>query len=425
MQISLFMTISTKKLQNRIGSFSKNTQFLDWHKHPFAVPVVTFMVLFFVSIASFIFLNGETIGANDSKVVRLFVDGQTRIVPTRVSTVGELLEKNDIEVRTGDRVEPAIDSQIVSQDFNVNVYRAKPVTIIDSKGQKVTTKVIDSQPAEMATEAGVKLYPEDNVSIAAPDEALKDGVLGANVVIDRATPTSINLYGETIPVRTHSKTVGDLLKEKDIKTLEGDTVQPAPETPVTDDTRIFITRFGKQIANSEEAIPAPTEEVGDPNMTAGTTTVKTEGAAGRKLVTYEIELQNGKEVSRKVIQEVIAAEPIKKVVLKGTKVVISNPSANVEIGQRLAAERGWTGEQWYCLYQLWQKESKWNHLSANRSSGAYGIPQALPGSKMASVASDWQTNPETQIKWGLGYIAKGSYKTPCAAWQHSQARGWY
>ncbi|MGB9376981.1 MAG: transglycosylase SLT domain-containing protein [Mycobacteriales bacterium] len=93
-------------------------------------------------------------------------------------------------------------------------------------------------------------------------------------------------------------------------------------------------------------------------------------------------------------------------------------------GRLLAATRGWTGEQWTCLDRLWWRESQWNYRAQNSSSGAYGIPQALPGSKMASEGSDWRTNPITQIRWGLGYI-KGRYGSPCNAWGHSQAYGWY
>lgn len=85
---------------------------------------------------------------------------------------------------------------------------------------------------------------------------------------------------------------------------------------------------------------------------------------------------------------------------------------------------GWGGDQWSCLNQLWYKESGWNHTSMNPSSGAYGIPQSLPGSKMAKAGADWRTNPATQIKWGLGYI-KGRYGTPCGAWGHFQAKNWY
>ena len=83
-----------------------------------------------------------------------------------------------------------------------------------------------------------------------------------------------------------------------------------------------------------------------------------------------------------------------------------------------------SGAQYRCLVLLWTRESGWNHLADNPSSDAYGIPQSLPGSKMASAGADWRTNPATQIRWGLGYI-RASYGTPCEAWAHSQAVGWY
>ena len=87
-------------------------------------------------------------------------------------------------------------------------------------------------------------------------------------------------------------------------------------------------------------------------------------------------------------------------------------------------ERGWDFNQYSCLVKLWERESNWRWNATNRSSGAYGIPQSLPASKMASAGADWRTNPATQIKWGLGYIA-GRYKTPCAALAHSDRKGWY
>ena len=85
---------------------------------------------------------------------------------------------------------------------------------------------------------------------------------------------------------------------------------------------------------------------------------------------------------------------------------------------------GWGDDQFGCLVSLWNKESGWNYQAYNRSSGAFGIPQALPGSKMGSAGADWQTNAATQITWGLGYIA-GRYGTPCGAWSHSESVGWY
>jgi hypothetical protein len=79
--------------------------------------------------------------------------------------------------------------------------------------------------------------------------------------------------------------------------------------------------------------------------------------------------------------------------------------------------------QFGCLDNIWSRESGWNYQAYN-ASGAFGIPQALPGSKMASAGSDWQTNPATQIRWGLGYI-KSMYGTPCGAWSFWQSNGWY
>lgn len=101
-----------------------------------------------------------------------------------------------------------------------------------------------------------------------------------------------------------------------------------------------------------------------------------------------------------------------------------NPGTAQAIAYELIRARGWGQDQFNCLVALWNRESNWRVNASNPSSGAYGIPQALPGSKMASAGADWQTNPTTQIIWGLGYIA-GRYGTPCGAWAHSEAKRWY
>jgi hypothetical protein len=94
------------------------------------------------------------------------------------------------------------------------------------------------------------------------------------------------------------------------------------------------------------------------------------------------------------------------------------------IAKSMLGGYGFSSGQFGCLDSLWQKESGWNLHATNASSGAYGIPQALPGAKMGTVGSDWRTNPVTQIKWGLQYI-RASYGSPCSAWSHSQGFGWY
>ena len=103
----------------------------------------------------------------------------------------------------------------------------------------------------------------------------------------------------------------------------------------------------------------------------------------------------------------------------------SAPSGSPQqIAEQMLSQFGWSSSQFSCLQPLWALESGWNIYASNPSSGAYGIPQALPGSKMASAGPDWQSNAATQIRWGLSYI-QGTYGSPCAAWSHEEADGWY
>ena len=95
-----------------------------------------------------------------------------------------------------------------------------------------------------------------------------------------------------------------------------------------------------------------------------------------------------------------------------------------QIAMAMLGSYGWSSSEFSCLDQLWTRESGWNPQAANPYSGAFGIPQALPGSKMASAGADWATNPATQIRWGLGYIRE-MYGSPCGAWSHSLATGAY
>lgn len=406
---------------------TENTRLQKVHKvknHPFVVPVITLLFLSFVTtMAILIFGGGTTIGPTDSRVVTIYVDQTKQTLPTRAKTVADLLERRNITIKEGDVVEPSLDAPIIEDNFNINIYRSRPVVIIDSD-KKISVNTADQSPRVAARDAGIVVYPEDEVRAEAPEDLLKEGVVGERYVIDRATPVTLILYGNVSGVRTQAKTVGELLKEKNVTIEPSDTVAPATDTPLQNDMRVTITREGQQLETVEEPIAPPTEYVDDPNLTRGEEVVRELGAPGKQVVIYNIKLENGQIVAKEAIQKVVTVNPQRKLIARGTKIIISNPSENVQIGQRLAAARGWTGQEFYCLYQLWQKESGWNTTAGNTSSGAYGIPQALPGTKMATVGADWRTNPATQITWGMGYIA-GRYGTPCAAYSVSQARGWY
>jgi len=95
-----------------------------------------------------------------------------------------------------------------------------------------------------------------------------------------------------------------------------------------------------------------------------------------------------------------------------------------QVAQAMLSQFGWSASQFSCLDPLWVRESNWNLYATNPSSGAYGIPQALPAGKMASAGPDWQTSAATQIRWGLGYI-RDVYGSPCGAWSHETSYGWY
>ena len=125
-----------------------------------------------------------------------------------------------------------------------------------------------------------------------------------------------------------------------------------------------------------------------------------------------------------------AADPAKRAALSVsdgpaiTRTVDIAQSDPREIAQALMPRFGFSSDQFGCLDSLWERESHWNVHADNPNSSAYGIPQALPGSKMASAGDDWANNPITQIRWGLGYI-EDRYGSPCGAWGHSESHGWY
>ncbi|WP_159814531.1 G5 domain-containing protein [Actinomyces sp. zg328] len=195
-----------------------------------------------------------------------------------------------------------------------------------------------------------------------------------------------------------------------------------------------------------------TEEETD-QLPKGEKKVKTAGVDGvTRTVSRVTAAADGTELSREVVSTIVVTAKVDEVVLVGTKekagqdspadgagsgqagrggAPTAPPAASgtdaasaQAIARSMMGAYGWGDSEFSCLVSLWNRESGWNYQARNASSGAYGIPQALPGGKMASAGSDWQTNPATQIKWGLGYI-QGRYGSPCAAWSHSESTGWY
>ena len=362
--------------------------------HPFVVPVLTFLSLFIISTVAFIALGGQTIGASDSRVVSLTVDDKKQTVPTRAATVKDLLSRLDIAVGTDDIIEPKLDTPIIADNLQITVRHAKPVTIVDGN-HRVTILSAHVQPRLVVQQAGVTLAPEDGIQLDAPVDVTTEQVLGQKVVIDRATPANINLYGNAIPVKTRAKTVGDLLDQKGIKPIAGDTVDPARNTPVSANIQVFVVRKGKKVITEQIAIPAPVTYVDDPNYANGAQVVTDPGSDGKKLVTYEIEMQNDKEVSRRIIQEVVAAEPVRRIVSRGTKVLLTGDKAS------WLAASGIPSSQYAAVDFIIGHESGWRPGAIN-ASRCIGLGQSC-GSGLANACPAWQADPVCQLGFFTNY----------------------
>jgi hypothetical protein len=169
---------------------------------------------------------------------------------------------------------------------------------------------------------------------------------------------------------------------------------------------------------------------------AGDTMSPAQGLAGFDRVRFSLgEIQNQDDVAA-AKAAAVKAEAAKAAAAAAAKAkaakaaaaqqtAVRTPSGSpIQIAQQMLGQFGWSPSEFSCLYPLWEHESGWNPAAENAGSGAYGIPQSLPGSQMASAGANWQTNAATQIRWGLTYI-HGRYGSPCGAWAHEQANNWY
>ena len=392
------------------------TSFL--HKHAFSFGIIGVLLTFIFFASSFVVANGQTLQPNDRYIVSLYVDGQEQIIPTRAKTVGELLEKSDIKLAPEDLVEPAVQTPIESDNLNVNVYKARPVTILDEGKQ--STVLTPHQGAKMITEkAGLTVYPEDTITMQKADTIDDEKIIGEKIEIDRATPVSVSLYGvPAVTYRTNSTTVADLLKEKNITPEEGATVTPDPSTALSPNMPIYISKYGKQVVNTTEQIGFETQTTPDPNQTAGQVIVTKAGKNGVKQVVYEVETKDGKEISRTKIQETVTEQPVNQEQTKGTK------AAAAVTGDKLEWMRaaGISEADFSAVDFVIGHESGWRPGALN-AGGCAGLGQACPGSKLAAVCPSWQTDPVCQLKFFSGYAGRyGGWQGALNAWN---SKGWW
>lgn len=341
-------------------------------KRPFVmVPLITFFALLAVSAVAIVLANRYDHPAGNAYVVIISHDHTEQTVPSREPTVATLLDKLSIRLNPGDVVEPAPSTHINQDRFRINIYRARPVEIVDGQ-QHTFTFSAAATPRSIAKQANISLYAEDQLTASPVNDFTGQQAVGKVVDIKRSVPISLILYGTPIVTRSHSDTVGQMLKEKNIVLRNGDTVQPAANTPIAANQQIFILHAGTQIATAQQSIPEPVQTINDPTLTVGTSAVRQQGAPGILLITYLVDAKTGAKTQ---LQSVQLQPPVPQIVAQGSA---PRPQSG-SLSNWLAALRGCesggnyadnTGNGYYGAYQF--SLGTWQRL------GYSGLPSSAP-----------------------------------------------
>jgi len=393
-------------------------RFKQFRRHPVSFFVVLFFVLLGVTGAAFLALNGGSykLPPPDRYIVIVSHDGQKQVVPTKEPTVGALLKELNIKLNQGDIVEPSPNAAINQDEYRINIHRAEPVEVIDGASHTFTLSAA-STPRSIAKQAGVAVYAEDNLNVTAPGNFLADNSIGARIVIDRATPVNVNLYGGQTPMRTQAKTVGGLLREKHITLGSNDNVMPGPDTPITPGQQIYVVGKGFTVITVSQTIPMPIQTIYDANLTFGTSAVRQQGLVGQQVITYSVNKQTGE---RTPLQTIIVQQVVPEIVAAGTSlsgIKDDMALAGIVPGDYQFADYIISHESGWCPTKAQGEHSCPAIPDNSQTAYGYGLCQATPGYKMSSAGSDWATNPVTQLRWCSGY-AHSRYGSWAAAYEH-------
>ena len=323
-----------------------------------------------ISIGSLSYARADTYAdedpvqlVSDSHFVTIHDNGAQLTIKTDAATVGEAISRANLTTLPTDTLDPSADTEINADNFHINIYRSRPVLVIDG----ITHKYLMASsydPAEVARQAGFTIYDGDKVELSSSDSQFLETGIAA-------------IY--------------------------------------------TITRNGGQTVTVETTIPYGEETIKDPDLEVGQERVERPGEDGRKVAKYQVNFVDGKEVSRELISEDTAKEPVSRIVAQGTKQPVP---PEWETCASWAREAGVSESDLYTALSLIYKESGCRVSAENAYSGAYGIPQALPGSKMASAGADWETNPVTQIRWMISYV-NGRYGGWAGAMSYWNSHGNY
>jgi uncharacterized protein YabE (DUF348 family) len=367
-------------------------------------------------------IGGSTAFATMQKTVTLDIDGDVRTVSAFGRTVDDVLDRQGIDVGERDLVSP--DPGTVLADGAEVVVRHGREMVVEIDGERRTVWTTALTVEEILAEMGLRGEVRTSASRSS-------GLELSSLRVSTRKTLHVSVDGQTQGVVTTASTVRVVLAVLGVVLGEHDRVSVPLGTSAVDGLVVMVERVVGVTRSETVAEPFASVREDDAALAQGSEKVTVTGRDGSKVVTFVSYQVDGVEVDRTVLAEAIVVPPVNEVVRVGTftgpdlsDIPPVEPGTSRAIGLEMVLAKGWPETEFACLDELWTRESGWRVNAENASSGAYGIPQALPGSKMATAGADWQTNPATQITWGLGYI-EGRYGTPCQAWAFFQDKNWY
>lgn len=288
------------------------------------ISVGSILFVLIAAIVTVVFASdyAKTPHDDSKKLITVYDRGVHTVFLSDAETLGEALEENDIAIDPQDSIEPGLEEELVAPEYQVNVYRARPVLVND--GQTRVKVVTPYQTADrIAKDAGISLHPEDGTVISRSSDYTGDGA-GLQLTINRSTPILLDLYGRKTEIRTQGKTVKGLLDEKGIILGDRGRVSLGLETPIAAGMELRVWREGVQTITIDEPIAFPIEQVQDADRLIGYKSISVPGKDGIRSINYEVDIKDGNEVSRKEIARIDTQLPTKQVEIIGIK---SHPNA--------------------------------------------------------------------------------------------------
>ena len=275
------------------------------------------LTLMLVMVSATILGLGNSALAQDQKgrLISVYDRGTTHIFLSKAKTLGEALKLENIELDTRDTVEPSVKDELVASSYKVNIYRARPVVVVDGFIRIKTVSALQTA-RQIAKDVGVTVYDEDIMTLKPITDLTTDGA-GLRLTIIRAKPIILDLYGKKTIIRTQAKTVGDMLIEKNIILGDKGRVSVSKKNPISLGMDVRIWREGVQTVSINQETPVISRLVYDTDRPIGYRAIQVAGTPGIRSLTYQLNIKDGVEISRIEIANIITRNPTEQLEVIG------------------------------------------------------------------------------------------------------------